>query len=99
MEFSEVYTALQQGTLDGMENPPDVLYKMKMHEVAKYYTWTFRVDHTISDKQRIFVRGSAYTRNSTYNNYLANTLLSGNFFSFFSPLPVRKTRRRERRES
>ena len=40
MEFSEVYTALQQGTLDGMENPPDVLYKMKMHEVAKYYTVT-----------------------------------------------------------
>ncbi len=40
MEFSEVYTALQQGTLDGLENPPDVLYKMKMHEVAKYYTIT-----------------------------------------------------------
>ena len=40
MEFSEVYTALQQGTLDGMENPPDVIYKMKLHEVAKYYTIT-----------------------------------------------------------
>ncbi|MBI4293020.1 MAG: TRAP transporter substrate-binding protein [Betaproteobacteria bacterium] len=40
MEFHEVYTALQQGTLDGLENPPDVLYKMKMHEVAKYYTIT-----------------------------------------------------------
>jgi len=40
MELSEVYTALQQGTLDGMENPPDVLYKMKMHEAAKYYTIT-----------------------------------------------------------
>ncbi|MBI2316752.1 MAG: TRAP transporter substrate-binding protein, partial [Betaproteobacteria bacterium] len=40
MEFHEVYTALQQGTLDGLENPPDVLYMMKMHEVAKYYTIT-----------------------------------------------------------
>jgi TRAP-type C4-dicarboxylate transport system substrate-binding protein len=30
MEFGEVYTALQQGTLDGMENPPDVIYKMKL---------------------------------------------------------------------
>jgi C4-dicarboxylate-binding protein DctP len=40
MEFGEVYTALQQGTLDGMENPPDVIYKMKLHEVAKYYTIT-----------------------------------------------------------
>jgi tripartite ATP-independent transporter DctP family solute receptor len=40
MEFGEVYTALQQGTLDGMENPPDVIYKMKLHEVATYYTIT-----------------------------------------------------------
>ncbi|MBI2317627.1 MAG: TRAP transporter substrate-binding protein [Betaproteobacteria bacterium] len=40
MQFSELYSALQQGTLDGMEGPPDVLYRMKMHEVAKYYTVT-----------------------------------------------------------
>jgi tripartite ATP-independent transporter DctP family solute receptor len=40
MELGEVYTALQQGTLDGMENPPDVIYKMKLHEVARYYTIT-----------------------------------------------------------
>ncbi|MBI2319258.1 MAG: TRAP transporter substrate-binding protein, partial [Betaproteobacteria bacterium] len=40
MELGEVYTALQQGTLDGMENPPDVIYKMKLHEVTKYYTVT-----------------------------------------------------------
>lgn len=40
MEFGEVYTALQQGTLDGMENPPDVTYKMKHFEVAKYFTLT-----------------------------------------------------------
>jgi len=40
MELGEVYTALQQRTLDGMENPPDVIYKMKLHEAAKYYTIT-----------------------------------------------------------
>lgn len=40
MELGEVYTALQQGTLDGMENPPDVIYKMKLHEAAQYYTIT-----------------------------------------------------------
>lgn len=40
MELGEVYTSLQQGTLDGMENPPDVIYKMKLHEAAKYYTIT-----------------------------------------------------------
>ena len=40
MEFSEVYTALQQGTIDGMDNPPDVIFNMKHHEVAKYFTIT-----------------------------------------------------------
>ncbi len=40
MELSEVYTALQQGNLDGMENPPQILYRMKFHEVAKYLTVT-----------------------------------------------------------
>lgn len=40
MEFSEVYTALQQGTIDGMDNPPDVIFKMKHHEVARYFTIT-----------------------------------------------------------
>jgi tripartite ATP-independent transporter DctP family solute receptor len=40
MELGEVYTSLQQGTLDGMENPPDVIFRMKHHEVAKYYTIT-----------------------------------------------------------
>jgi C4-dicarboxylate-binding protein DctP len=40
MELGEVYTSLQQGTIDGMENPPDVIYKMKLHEAARYYTIT-----------------------------------------------------------
>lgn len=38
MAFSEVYTALQQGVVDGTENPPDNLYTQKMHEVQKYLT-------------------------------------------------------------
>ena len=40
MPLHEVYTALQQGTVDGIENPPDVIYKMKLHEVSKYLTLT-----------------------------------------------------------
>ena len=40
MELSEVYTALQQGNLDGMENPPQILFRMKFHEVARYLTIT-----------------------------------------------------------
>jgi hypothetical protein len=51
-------------------------------EAAKYYNWTVKVDHMVSDKQRIFVRGSFYTRNSLYDNYLSNDLLTGDKFYF-----------------
>lgn len=40
MEFGEVYTSLQTGAIDGLADPPDILYKMKLYEVAKYYTIT-----------------------------------------------------------
>jgi TRAP-type C4-dicarboxylate transport system substrate-binding protein len=36
MALGEVYTALQQKTIDGLENPLPVLYNGKFHEVAKY---------------------------------------------------------------
>ena len=36
MALGEVYTALQQGTIDGVENPVALLYYGKFHEVAKY---------------------------------------------------------------
>ncbi len=36
MALGEVYTALQQGTIDGVENPLPVLYNGKFQEVAKY---------------------------------------------------------------
>lgn len=38
MAFSEVYTALQQGVVDGTENPLSNIYTQKMHEVQKYMT-------------------------------------------------------------
>lgn len=36
MPLGDVYTALQQGTIDGLENPLPVLYNGKFQEVAKY---------------------------------------------------------------
>lgn len=36
MAFSEVYSAMQLGTVDGCENNYDPLYAMNFHEVAKY---------------------------------------------------------------
>jgi len=36
MGFGEVYTALQQGTIDAEGLPPDLMYDMKHQEVVKY---------------------------------------------------------------
>jgi len=38
MPLGEVYTSLQQGVIDGVENPLPVLYGGKFQEVAKYLT-------------------------------------------------------------
>jgi len=43
MALGEVYTSLQQGTIDGLENPLPVLYNGKFHEVAKYLSLTGHV--------------------------------------------------------
>ena len=45
MTFSEVFTALQQGTIDGQENPIDVIHSSKLVEVQKYLTlWNYSYD-------------------------------------------------------
>lgn len=36
MDFSEVFTALQQGTIDGMEGVPDVMVSSRFYEAIKY---------------------------------------------------------------
>ena len=38
MAFSELYTALQNGTVDGQDNGPVLTYTSKLFEVQKYYT-------------------------------------------------------------
>lgn len=40
MAFSEVYMALQQGIVDGQENPVPVIYSMGFHEVQRYLMLT-----------------------------------------------------------
>lgn len=48
MAFSEVYTALQQGTIDGQENPVDVTYSSGLVEVQAYMTmWNYVYDALI----------------------------------------------------
>lgn len=40
MAFGELYTALQQKTVDGQENPFELIYTTKFYEVQKYITKT-----------------------------------------------------------
>jgi hypothetical protein len=67
------------GNADGTLNylRPDML------ERTIYGTHTIRIDHTISDKQRIFGRASWYDRDSDYNNYF-NNIATGQEFQFIS---------------
>ena len=43
MAWGELYTAIQQGTVDGAENVPDMYYNSKHYEVAKEYNLTEHV--------------------------------------------------------
>lgn len=43
MSFNELYTGLQQHTVDGQENPPSLIYASKFQEVQKYLSLT---EHT-----------------------------------------------------
>ena len=45
MSYSEVYTALQQGTIDGQDNPPQFNVKAGFYEQQPYYT---RSNHVLS---------------------------------------------------
>lgn len=40
LAFSEVFTALSQGVVDGQENPLSLIHSMKFHEVNPYITLT-----------------------------------------------------------
>lgn len=40
MAFNELYTALQQGVVDGQDNGPGLTYGSKLYEVQPYYTYT-----------------------------------------------------------
>ena len=48
MNFSEVFTSLQNGTIDGQENPFDVIYSNGLMEVQDYLTvWNYVYDPLI----------------------------------------------------
>lgn len=48
MEFGEVFTSIQQGVIDGQENPLSLIYNSKFNEVVKYLVRTEHVREPIS---------------------------------------------------
>ena len=53
----------------------------------KYDNYTVRIDQNFADKDRFFWRYSAYTRDSSYNNYTGNAYV-GDRFGFISKQTV-----------
>jgi len=56
MSFGELYTALQQGTVDGQENPIVLIYDSRFYEVQKYCSLTghvFSVVHILANRSFI----------------------------------------------
>ncbi len=70
---------LTAGNADGTGN----FQNPSLPEDIKYANNTIRVDHNITDKQRMYGRVSWYDRNSNYNNYFGN-LSTGEWFKFVS---------------
>ncbi|MBC7240260.1 MAG: DctP family TRAP transporter solute-binding subunit, partial [Chloroflexi bacterium] len=56
MGQGEVYSALQQGVIDGWENNPPTLLTLKLYEVSKYFSWTrhFCVPDVVLMSKKVF---------------------------------------------
>ncbi|RPH50108.1 MAG: DctP family TRAP transporter solute-binding subunit [Desulfobacteraceae bacterium] len=55
INFGELFAALQQGTVDGQENPPDVIASARVQEVQKYMTvWNASYDPIIMSASKKF---------------------------------------------
>jgi hypothetical protein len=67
------------GNADGTSN----FQNPSLTEEINYHTHTVRVDHVISDRQRLFARVNYYDRDSDYNNYFDN-ISTGEWFLFKS---------------
>ena len=48
MSFNELFTGLQQGTVDAQENPPSLIYANKFYEVQEYLSLTEHVNNFLA---------------------------------------------------
>jgi hypothetical protein len=72
-------TPQSPGQADGRFN----LQNPNLLEVTDYFNHTLRLDHNLTDSQRLAFRYSSYDRDSNYNNYFGN-LATGQAFQFIS---------------
>src|SRR5215470_18927505 len=68
------------GTAEFLNNNADSTLAEKTFQ---YDNYTFRVDHVISDRHRVFARASLYKRDSFYNDYF-HSIATGTSFQFLS---------------
>lgn len=95
MPLGDVYTALQQGTIDGLENPLPVLYNGKFQEVAKnlildghvknFTTWVCGADffNTLTKEQQDLLISTA-SEAGLYNNELQEQAMQDTLEKFKS---------------
>lgn len=58
INFGELFAALQQGTVDGQENPPDLIASSRVDDVQKYITmWNASYDPIIMSASQAFWAG------------------------------------------
>ena len=82
LAYSELYTALKQGVVDGAEQPPVSLYTQKFYEVSKYFSLTNHFydlnvvvmskrvyDNLSSDQQKIIKEAAAETQKFEWDGW------------------------------
>jgi len=72
-------TPLTAGNALGQNNHFDG----NLPEAITYYTHSFKVDHILTDSQKLAVTARFYKRDSNYNNYLGS-MATGQWFQFMS---------------
>src|SRR5262249_11566801 len=75
--FSNPRTA---GTAEFLNNNAD---STLAERTFQYDNYTFRIDHSLSDRHKIFGRASLYRRDSFYNDYF-HSIATGTSFQFIS---------------
>jgi len=83
--YGELYTALQQGVVDGAENNPPSLYTSRHYEICKYYSLdehtsvpdilliSTKVWNSLSDQQRIWLQEAADESAEAQKKYWAES--------------------------